>query len=200
MYHPSMEIKIHSVSKKKVKFGQFFTTNYEKILQNLYIPNDTLKIIEPFAGNGDLLNFVSSDVKSKTNIECYDIDPKHEYIIQRDTLLDPPDFVDSFVLTNPPYLGRNKNADKTLYDKYDVNDLYKCFINILLTNRPTGGIIIIPLNFWSSIRNMDINMRRNFLNIYSVIRINVFEEQVFADTTITVCAVQVGIDNTRNPY
>ena len=51
-----------------------------------------------------------------------------------------------------PYLARNKSKDKSLYDKYDVNDLYKCFIKNLIDDPPDGGIIIIPLNFMCSIR------------------------------------------------
>lgn len=38
--------------------GQFFTTNYKYILSNLFIPDNITKIIEPFCGNGDLLNFI----------------------------------------------------------------------------------------------------------------------------------------------
>jgi len=41
----------------KQKLGQFFTTNYKYILSNLFIPNNIIKIIEPFCGNGDLLIF-----------------------------------------------------------------------------------------------------------------------------------------------
>ena len=44
----------------KQKLGQFYTTNYDYILQNLYIPENIKKIIEPFAGNGDLLNFIKN--------------------------------------------------------------------------------------------------------------------------------------------
>ena len=42
----------------KKKLGQFFTTNYKHILSNINIPDDAKHIIEPFAGNGDLLNFM----------------------------------------------------------------------------------------------------------------------------------------------
>ena len=79
----------------KKKLGQFYTTNYNYILKNITIPDDIKDIIEPFAGNGDLLNFID---KSKYNIQCYDIDPKQDYIIKRDTLLDPPDFNNKYVI------------------------------------------------------------------------------------------------------
>ena len=173
---------------KKHNLGQYFTTNYSYILQNMSIPSDVCNIIEPFTGNGDLLKFI--DDKSQYTIECYDIESRHDYIIQRDTIKLPPVYENKFVITNPPYLARNKSQDKILFDKYDVNDLYKCFIKELLTNMCMGGIIIVPLNFWSSCRKADINLRRVFLEKYEIIHINIFEEQVFDDTTTTVCAFQ----------
>ena len=154
----------------------------------MYIPDNIKKIIEPFAGNGDLLNFINNNLEIEK--ELYDIEPKKDYIIKRNTILDPPDYNNKFILTNPPYLARNKSIDKSLYDKYKVNDLYKCFIIELLTNKCLGGILIIPLNFWCSIRNTDIELRKNFLEIYEIILLNIFEEQVFKDTTYTICSFQ----------
>ena len=43
---------------EKKKLGQFYTTNQEYILNGFKIPNKILNIIEPFAGNGDLKNFI----------------------------------------------------------------------------------------------------------------------------------------------
>lgn len=178
----------------KHTFGQYFTTNHVYILQNMKIPTNVVNIIEPFAGNGDLLTFIhNNNNTSQYTIDCYDIEPRHTYIIQRDTLLNPPQYTNAFIITNPPYLARNKCPDKTLFDKYDVNDLYKCFIVELLTNQCIGGILIVPLNFWSSIRKADIHLRRRFLEIYDIIHINIFEEQVFEDTTTTVCAFQFAV-------
>jgi hypothetical protein len=171
----------------KQKLGQFYTKNYEYILQSLEIPENILDekitIIEPFAGNGDLFPFVK-----KCKIECYDIQPKKKNIIKRDTLLNPPDYKGKFVLTNPPYLARNKSEDKTIYDKYNCNDLYKCFIECLIRDVCLGGIIIIPLNFISSIRKNDVVLRARFLEKYNIIRLNIFEERVFDDTSYTVCS------------
>ena len=172
----------------KQKLGQFYTTNYDYILQNLYIPENIIKIIEPFAGNGDLLNFIKD--KDNYNIECYDIEPKKDYIIQKNTILDPPNFNKSFILTNPPYLARNKSNDKELFDKYRTNDLYKCFIEILILNECLGGILIVPLNFICSIRKNDIDLRKKFISKYNIITLNIFEEQVFEDTTYTICSFQ----------
>jgi hypothetical protein len=177
------------MSNNKKKLGQFYTTNYEYILQAMSIPDSITNIIEPFAGNGDLVGFIKKN-SSDYNVECYDIEPKKDYITKRDTLKNPPNYKDKYVITNPPYLARNKSKDKRFFDKYDVNDLYKCFIKELITNICLGGIIIIPLNFWSSIRQNDIELRKTFLKKYSIILINLFEESVFDDTSYTICAVQ----------
>lgn len=206
-----IDVKDEKITKiNKQKLGQFFTTNYKYILSNLFIPDNITKIIEPFCGNGDLLNFIDIQenlsnkilnvqlkneniferCKNKYELECYDIEPKHKYIIKKDTIKTPPNYSNAFIITNPPYLSRNKSENKEMFDKNDVNDLYKCHIKDLLTNNPIGGIIIIPLNFFCSIRNMDIELRKNFLNTYIIKQLNIFEENVFDDTTYTVCSFQ----------
>jgi len=181
---------------KKEK-GQYYTSNYTKILQNFTIP--VKNIIEPFAGYCDLLKFINCEITDdkppelKTGdyiVECYDIDPKFPFIQKRDTLADPPSYVNKFILTNPPYLARNKTQNKEIFNKYDTNDLYKCFIENIMINKCIGGIIIIPLNFWCSQRKNDINLRKRFLEVYKIIHLNIFEEQVFDDTSYTVCSFQ----------
>jgi hypothetical protein len=165
------------------------------------IPDNVTHIIEPFAGNCDLIKFV--DI-SKYTIEMYDIDVKCSGVVQRDTLTNPPSYDDKFVLTNPPYLARNKNKEKILYDLYKCNDLYKCFItNIIDSRRCLGGIIIVPLNFICSTRKSDISLRKRFFDKYFVKKINIFEERVFDDTGYTVCSIlftntnETGCRNTR---
>jgi hypothetical protein len=172
----------------KKQLGQFYTTNYFHILSNMSIPPVVNHIIEPFVGNGDLLRFINSTDNNYV-IETYDIDPKHENAVMRDTLIDPPDYTGKFVLTNPPYLARNKNVDKKLYDKYGCNDLYKCFLISLIENVCQGGIIIIPVNFISSIRKTDIELRMRFLDKYYIHTLNIFEERVFDDTSYAVCSL-----------
>jgi len=179
------------MSSKKRNYGQFYTTNYSYILQTMEIPTNIDKIIEPFCGYGDMLGFLKKN--GQYTVETYDIDPKIDGTTLQDTLVHPPCYKGSFVLTNPPYLARNKCTDKTIYDKYNMNDLYKCFLSELITNQCLGGIVIIPLNFWSSIRKADIDLRRQFLSVYEVSQLNIFEEQVFVDTTYTVCSMQFHI-------
>lgn len=122
-------------------------------------------------------------------MEYYDIKPKKDYIIKKDTLNNPPNYNNKFLITNPPHLARNKS----IFNKYDVNDLYKCIIKEILTNECLGGILIIPLNFWSSIRKNDIKLRELFLKKYNVVLLNIFEEKVFEDTTYTICSFQFEI-------
>jgi hypothetical protein len=171
----------------KKELGQFYTTNYEYILQNMYIPKNINLIIEPFAGNCDLLKWTAL---KDFNYELYDIQPTDKKVIQRDVFLNPPEFTNKFLITNPPYLARNKTKNKDVFDKYKLNDLYKCFIQLLLNNPPVGGILIIPLNFWSSIRKCDISLRKKFLNKFKIIHLNIFEQVVFKDTTYTICSFQ----------
>jgi hypothetical protein len=177
---------IHSTMSKN-QLGQFYTTNYEYILSNMEIPSNVKTIVEPFVGNGDLLKFIKN--KPNYKLEFYDIDPKITDTIKRDTLTNPPDYTDKFILTNPPYLARNKNKKKDLYEKYKCNDLYKCFIINIIANVCQGGIIIIPLNFLSSIRKSDIEIRKKFLEKYTIKIVNIFEEQVFDDTSYAVCSI-----------
>jgi hypothetical protein len=177
----------------KQMLGQFYTTHHEYILQNMKIPDSITNIIEPFTGNGDLITFIEKQQKINNvnyNIECYDIEPSKSFIIKQDTIKHPPNYNNKYLITNPPYLARNKCTNKLLFDKYDVNDLYKCVIKEILTNVCLGGIFIIPLNFWSSIRNSDISLRQAFLEKYNVLLLNIFEEQVFDDTTYTICSFQ----------
>jgi hypothetical protein len=181
---------------KKI-LGQFFTTNYKYILNDMKIPNYVEAIIEPFCGNGDLIEFIKEQQKNNPQKQNYkteylDIEPKHPFISKRDTIKNPPSYINKYIITNPPYLARNKSKDKTMFDKYDVNDLYKCFLKEIIsdTNYCLGGIIIIPINFWGSIRKNDIVLRKSFLEMYHIVQLNIFEEQVFDDTTSTICSFQ----------
>jgi hypothetical protein len=166
----------------KKRNGQFYTVNSAYILQGLPFSPDTT-VVEPFAGQGDLLTWLGTTLP----VEAYDIEPKHKDVVQRDTLLNPPSYADKWVLTNPPYLARNKCEDKVVFDKYETNDLYKCFL--LSLQNCKGGIIIIPAGFFFSPRAVDVHVRNTFMTNYRVLKVNYFEETVFPDTTTTVVAI-----------
>jgi len=192
--------------------GQFYTVNSSYILAGLALPPSQARcVIEPFAGQGDLLAWLAKQGSTKQGstkqgstkqgstkqgstkqgmaIEAYDIEPKKAGIIQRDTLKDPPNYKDAWILTNPPYLARNKSPQKELFDKYNTNDLYKCFINSLTAQEDClGGIFIVPVGFFLSPRDIDVRCRNAFLSKYKLGRVNYFEEAVFPDTATTVVA------------
>ena len=165
---------------KKV-LRQFNSTNAAYILQNMIIPTD-VNIIEPFAGNGDLVTWVNR------HCETYDIDPTKKHIV-RDCLMNPPSYKNKFILTNPPYLARNKSCSKIIYDKWKTNDLYKCFIKSFIKDVPIGVLMIIPIGFLCSIREADVELRELLFNNFTVERINIFEEQVFDDTSCAICSI-----------
>jgi hypothetical protein len=151
-------------------------------------PKNARCVIEPFAGKGDLLEWLVKNGNTLP-LQLYDIDPKKEGVIRRDTLLSPPNYKDTWILTNPPYLARNKCSKKEIFDKYDTNDLYKCFITSLTRQEQcAGGIFIIPAGFFLSPRDVDVRCRNDFLSKYKLLKVKYFEESVFPDTTTTVVA------------
>jgi len=168
--------------------GQFYTTKSSYILEGFTIPPNIDCIIEPFAGMGDLIEWVKN-TGVNIDVEAYDIESKHSNIIERDTLKNPPDYNNKWIITNPPYLARNKCDKKDIYDKYNTNDLYKCFItSVVIQNNCKGGIFIIPAGFFFSHRDIDIRCRNDFMKRYRIIKVKYFEETVFDDTTTTIVA------------
>lgn len=156
-----------------------YTTKAQEICSNLvkHIPEDAL-LIEPFVGDGDLLPLFPNH-----SWECYDIEKK-ENAIQQDTLLAPPEYIGKWVITNPPYLAKNKAKNKTIFNKYSTDDLYKATLLSLLNCE--GGILIIPTNFLTDERTKDI--RTIFLNNFSILEVNIFTRPIFETTTYSVCS------------
>ena len=93
-------------------------------------------------------------------------------------------------LPNPPFLARNRSASKRLFDEWDTDDLYKCFLSSLSSIESSvgvlGGIVVLPAQFFSSV---DASCRLAFLSRSKVLRVNYFEETVFSDTATTVVAM-----------
>lgn len=163
------------------ELGQFYTKNSDYILKGLNLRREA-RIVEPFVGEGDLLTWIS--MFEPSSIEVYDIDPRVD-AIRQDTLLNPPNYKGRYVVTNPPYLAKNKNKNKTIYEKYKVGDLYKAFLKTLVEGEAEGGVVIVPLNF---LCDRDNDIRSLFFEKYKITKMNIFEEQVFADTSYTVCS------------
>ncbi len=178
----------------KKKLGKFYTENYNYIFQDFTLPDyNHLSFIEPFVGKGHLIQFLLNYYKCSLNnlkIEFYDLENHYPNVIIQDTLLKPPIYKDKYVITNPPFLARNKSDKKDIYDMYGIDDLYKCFIKTIIYGDVLGGCLIVPINFLSSIRKNDLDLREMFLMKYKILRINLFEEKVFEDTDYNVIAIQ----------
>lgn len=96
----------------------------------------------------------------------------------------PPDYKGKRVITNPPYLAKNKAKDKGLFKKYGYDDLYKIALSTFIGCE--GGIIIVPLNFLTD--EYSERIRKEFLSQYKIDKINIFKSPVFSSTTYSVCA------------
>jgi len=170
----------------KKQNGQFFTKNSDYILSgfNYYIKNK--KIIDPFAGNGDLIKWAKK--YGAKEVIGFDIDSKcinNKNIFLNDSIKKSREY--NFILTNPPYLHKNK-ANKIIKDEYFngrnniFEDLYQVSINSILNC--DEGIIIVPLNFLCAENSHRI--RSLFFEKFEIIKLNIFSEQVFEDTTYNV--------------
>lgn len=157
-----------------------YTTESEIICGNLikYIPTDA-QLIEPFVGGEDLVQLFPNH-----NWETYDIDQNTNAQHYQDTLTSPPNYKGKWVITNPPFLAKNKASEKTIFDAYGVDDLYKAFLLSILDSE--GGIIIVPTNFLSDERTADV--RKKFFNRFEILELNVFTVPVFKTTTYSVCS------------
>ena len=166
--------------KTDLKRTQHFTTRSAQICENLleFIPSDA-NLIEPFAGGEDLIELFPD-----ASWEKYDIEPTNDTIVKKDTLKTPPSYKGKWVITNPPYLAKNKAKDKELFQQYGLDDLYKISIKTILDSE--GGILIIPTNFFTDERSSDI--RTEFLNVFDVLKVNIFTMPVFDTTTYSVCS------------
>ena len=209
------ELKSNNIDiMEKHQKGQFYTTNVKKIFDGIDMKYFKKKqVIEPFVGNGDLVKWLLEQGIQEKKITVFDIDPKEgvkEYLpdidlnkIKQDTLIDPPDYKNKIVVTNPPYLARNKfqkncdNQNCEIFEENTESDLYRIFIRQLIDGDAYGGILIVPLNFLSSQKKADMQLRIKFLKKYKISKLNIFEEQVFEDTTNTVIAfkfIKAGLD------
>lgn len=161
-----------------LKKTQHFSENWETILYNINFK--PVEAVDPFAGNCDLVKY-SPDTKW----ELYDIDVKKPEVNYRDSLLNPINYTGKTVITNPPYLAKNKTKEfGEIFKKYQTDDLYKASVLSIMGCK--NGILIIPLNFFTDEYTKDV--REKFLSQYKVNYVNVFTKQVFENTSYNVCS------------
>ena len=171
---------------KKQNLGQFFTTNSDYILQGFSAFIRGKDVSDPFAGNQDLLKWAKNN-KCKTFVG-FDFDKKYtneKNVFFNDSINSPKSY--KFICTNPPYLHKNK-ATKEIKEKFfskknsNFEDLYQISISSILNCEE--GIIIVPLNFLCAENSKKI--RELFFAKFEIVKLNIFSEQVFDDTTYNV--------------
>ena len=126
------------------------------------IPFATLQLID-WLGNG-YINM------------AYASEPRTSQIFNRDCLANPPKYSGSYVLSYPPWVRKNDTEDKSIFDKYNSDNLYKCFVKTILNDPPLGGTIILPLSFLTGTRDSEIKRRNKFLQIYKIKQTHIYNE------------------------
>jgi hypothetical protein len=197
--HPKYEIK--------QALGAFFTSRakiaikgvIEEVLAQLTTPIET--IVEPFAGGLDMVHAALPFLPECKEIKVFDIAPKTDTIVKKDTLKEPPisdyNSPNSLVITNPPFLASNKisfiecEATRTRLESLfksneGCNDTYKIFLKQLAMASPDSAIVIFPSGFFSSARKCDSLIRKNIVDTFEIVAINHFITPLFEDTTTEV--------------
>lgn len=177
------KIKIYTLCKlKKKKLGQYFTISnpfknelFDMWFKKAYSEADNKVIIEPFAGNKDIVQHINTLYDINIKWMCYDIDPKEEDVMYNDSIYNFPKGY-SIAITNPPYLAKvsasrlNIDYPETVYD-----DIYKLCLDTMLYNCDYVAAII-PESFVTA----NIFHQR----LYGIISLNM---KMFNDTECPVC-------------
>ena len=180
------------MSQKKVELGQFFTKKdlwLTPHIQKFIASIDFDKIVDPFAGGGNLLTIFDNPFKT----QGYDIDPTLNWPIN-DSLRFIPNHKNDLCITNPPYLSKstatrfNRIGAQEYFDENPgCEDLYFLGIEKCLESFEYG-VAIIPETYQIS------NKRSNRLR-----SVTILEENPFEDTDFPVVVITWGPD-TREDY
>ena len=179
-----MSNKRHLKQSHKQKHGQFYTskanemlTGWERLVQNKVA-------LDPFCGNGDLLDWALNNGASKA--KGYDIEPQQPFYNKNDSLMNPPDYTGAFLVSNPPYLASNKcrHGDKSPYEKWKQSDYYKCHLASLWP-LCEEGILILPSNFFCESNS---KARQLFFSHYEIVEAKYWNQPIFEDATTGIVA------------
>ncbi|MEK7542032.1 MAG: hypothetical protein AAB533_04240 [Patescibacteria group bacterium] len=170
----------------KRQFGQFFTTNADFILQGFERYVRGKEVADPFAGERDLMMWAKRNgAKKVMGFDCDRRYSNEKTVLHRDSINAPQKY--KFVCANPPYLHKNKADTATKRGFFSgiharFEDLYQVSIFSMLDS--DEGILIVPLNFLCAENAAKI--RDLFFEKFNIVKLNVFSEQVFDDTTYNV--------------
>lgn len=185
-------IKLQSIIKQK-NLGQYFTKRSvwlkPQIKEFIARANPSV-IVDPFAGQGDLLNVVG---ELGYNVLGLDIDKSLGYKFN-DSLNSIPKYDDGLVLTNPPYLAKNSAKRQGLkgysyFENNEFQDLYQIAILKVLDSYKYS-VFIIPETF--------INSSFFKKHLYNV---TILEEDLFdhTDCPVCVCCFEKTTDFLKTP-
>ena len=178
--------KRHTAQTDKQRLGQYFTTNADYILSGYESVVQGRSVIDPFAGGCDLLTWAEKNGASSTH--AYDLDPKADHIQANDSIRTPPRYAGHLVVTNPPYLSRNKaRGDKSVFDQWAESDLYKCHLASLSVDCDEA-IEIVPSNFFCESRA---GIRNRLFQTHYIVSAKYWNQPVFDDATTGVCVIHL---------
>ena len=166
----------------KTGLGAFHTTGscwLNSIVSEFIVSTNLRAAVDPFAGKGDMLNLVGSELSMQKS--GYDIDEGAGWGVN-DSLVSIPRSSGSICITNPPFLAKYSARRKSIwpmvggyYERYGRNDLYEIALDRCLDS--FGHVVaILPETFLHSAYSKD-----------RCERIVVLEENPFNDTTFPVC-------------
>ncbi len=166
----------------KTGLGAFHTKGscwLNSVVSEFIVSTNLRRAVDPFAGNGDMLDLVGS--KFSMQKSGYDIDDSTVWEVN-DSLVSIPRSPGSICITNPPFLAKYSARRKSLwpmvgryYERYGRNDLYEIALDRCLAS--FGHVVaILPETFLHSAYSKD-----------RCERIIVLEENPFNDTTFPVC-------------
>ena len=169
-------MKRHTAQDHKQALGQYYTTNSDQVLAGFeHLVKDKF-VVDPFAGGCDLLRWaVRHGCRGTLGL---DLEPTSTSILQNNSIENPPDYSGKLVLTNPPYLSRNKyKGDKSVFDQWGFDNLYKCHLASLRT--ADEFIEIVPVNFFCESRDA---IRRYLFATHSITQATFWTDPSFDDT------------------
>ena len=166
----------------KTGLGAFHTTGscwLNSVVSEFIVSTNLRRAVDPFAGKGDMLNLVVSELSMQKS--GYDIDKSTGWEVN-DSLVSIPRCSGSICITNPPFLAKYSARRKSVwplvgryYERYGRNDLYEIALDRCLAS--FGHVVaILPETFLHSAYSKD-----------RCQRIIVLEENPFDDTTFPVC-------------
>lgn len=177
------------MNSKKISLGQFFTIEDSwaqpqiiEFIQTCIKNYKLIKCLDPFAGNGDLLNYVKNNFDIQ-KIVGMDIDRSLNWIYN-DSLENIKKYSKTIIVTNPPYLTnysakRKGNEVYKSVSKYFQNtsceDLYQVALQKMLEKYPYI-VAIIPETFINSKFSKD-----------RIKLITILKNVPFVDTDCPVC-------------